>query len=67
MCCLCAGRLVYNWFLYKTGNKKETNLKWIMEKNNRDEAFKRSRKFGSLINDILLSKCDKKFLNFILI
>lgn len=38
-----------------------------MEKNNRDEAFKRSRKFGSLINDILLSKCDKKFLNFILI
>jgi hypothetical protein len=48
----------YQWFIDKTQIKSEEMLLWISDKNNRNDAFKKSDEFGQNIYNVL-TKIDK--------
>lgn len=46
--------LGYQWFINKTQVNSSTMLSWIEDKDNRDEAFKKSNEFGQNIYNVLI-------------
>lgn len=44
---------LYHWFLSKTQIPSDEMLKWISDKNLRNEAFDKSREFGLDLFDVL--------------
>jgi hypothetical protein len=43
----------YEWFLEMTGRSEEQVLEWIGERNNRNQAFDKSREFAGQMFELL--------------
>lgn len=58
---------LYHWFLSRTQIPSEEMLKWISDKNLRNEAFNKSREFGQDLFDVLQSVDKQNLLEKLLI